>query len=100
MLDVVFCDVLSTSLINQLKAGKKQIVRQKGRQLQQGAHKGPIRIDTPPPSIDAAASSIFYRQKSITSKKHQITLLSEHYNTNNRMLSKSKTLYPKFGSRA
>ena len=98
--DLFFCWVVSSTLITAIKIERKSIVKLKGRQLQQGAHKGPIRIDTPPPSIDPAASSIFRRRQSYTSKKGPISILSENFNTLNRMKQKSKTLYPKIASRA
>jgi hypothetical protein len=58
----------------------------KGRQLQQGAHKGPIRIDTPPPEDQ---SGVWQRQKSFNSRKAPIS------EGTSKMYHKSKIQYPK-----
>lgn len=63
IVDSACCWVVSTTLISTIKSQRKMFAKQKGRQLQKGEHKGAIRIDTPPPSIDVAASSIFRRTK-------------------------------------
>ena len=49
LIDYNFCAVVRTQLMKVIKKDRKKQRKIKGRMLSQKAHKGPIRIDTPPP---------------------------------------------------
>lgn len=61
LMDSIMCFVVSTTFVASMRLQRKSLSKKKGRQLQKGEHKGAIRIDTPPPSVDFGESSIFRR---------------------------------------
>ena len=91
LVDITLCLMLRKQYLTYKHLEWQAQAKKKGRQLQQGSHKGPIRIDTPPPQGLSIDQSSFRRR---LPRKNG----SETNNVGNvKMSVKSKTHYPRGG---